>query len=129
MPFARSASARASADLPLAVGPAMSASGGFEASFMFIATLIANARLGGGDISAAEDALRNAGLEPCGRVWVEPDTACDIRFPANPAGARQALEGLLGGTDVIVQVEAARRRGPAVADLGSPMITVATLAD
>jgi phosphoserine phosphatase len=91
---------------------------------MFIATLIANARLCGGDISAAEDALRCAGIEPLGRDWVEQDTACDIRFPADPAGARRALEGLLAGTDAIVQVEAQRRRKLLVADMDSTMITV-----
>jgi phosphoserine phosphatase len=91
---------------------------------MFIATLIANARLSGGDISAAEDALRGAGIEPDGRSWVEPDTACDIRFDTASAGARAALEGLVNGTDVIVQVEAHRRRKLLVADMDSTMITV-----
>lgn len=110
--------------MPLAVGPAMSASGGFEASSMFIATLLAAERLSGGDISAAQDALRLAGIEPSGRTWIEPDTACDIRFVADTAGARDALEGLLAGTDVIVQVEAERRRKLLVADMDSTMITV-----
>lgn len=102
----------------------MSASGGFEAAFMFIATLIANARLSGGDISAAEDALRGAGLEPCGRAWVEPAIACDIRFTRDASSARDALEGLLPTVDVIVQVEADRRRKLLVADMDSTMITV-----
>jgi phosphoserine phosphatase len=91
---------------------------------MFIATLIANARLTGGDISAAEDGLRGAGVEPLGRAWVEADIACDILFNANPGDARKTLEGLLVGTDVIVQAEAERRRRLLVADMDSTMITV-----
>jgi phosphoserine phosphatase len=91
---------------------------------VYIATLIANARLTGGDISAAENALRGVGVDPCGRQWVEQDAACDIRFERDPAAARDALEGLLPGTDVIVQVEADRRRKLLVADMDSTMITV-----
>ena len=63
-------------------------------------------------------------MEPLGRSWIEPDTACDIRFDMNPAGARQVLEGLPAGADVIVQVEAQRRRKLLVADMDSTMITV-----
>jgi phosphoserine phosphatase len=55
---------------------------------------------------------------------VEPETACDIRFPAGPAAARAALEGLLPATDVIVQAEAGRRRKLLVADMDSTVITV-----
>jgi len=72
---------------------------------MFIATLIAARRLPSGDISAAEDALRAAGIEPMGRSWVEADEACDLLFSADPATARRALEGLLAGVDVVVQGE------------------------
>jgi phosphoserine phosphatase len=91
---------------------------------MFIATLIANARLSGGDISAAEDVLRSTGIEPAGRSWVEPDTACDILFSKAPERARQALEGLIAATDVVVQAKADRRRKLLVADMDSTMITV-----
>src|ERR1700712_968733 len=67
-----SASARASADLPLAVGPAMSASG--WRSDMFIATLVAPDGLDAGDISAAADAVR-------GKAGPIVDgVACDIGF-------------------------------------------------
>jgi phosphoserine phosphatase len=92
---------------------------------MFIATLIAADRLGGGEISLAEDALRAAGgLEPRGRSWVEADKACDLLFSGPPERARDALEGLLPRTDVVVQGEAARRRRLLVADMDSTMITV-----
>jgi phosphoserine phosphatase len=91
---------------------------------MFIATLIAADRLGGGEISLAEDALRAGGLEPRGRSWVEADKACDLLFSGSPDRARIALEGLIGRTDVIVQGEAGRRRRLLVADMDSTMITV-----
>ncbi|HEY0412020.1 MAG TPA: phosphoserine phosphatase SerB [Allosphingosinicella sp.] len=91
---------------------------------MFIATLIAKERLSSGDISAAEDALRQAGLHAFGRSWIEEERACDLLFSQRPARARAALEGLLAGTDVIVQGEASRRRKLLVADMDSTMITV-----
>ncbi len=91
---------------------------------MFIATLIAADRLASGDISAAEDALRRAGLEPNGRSWVERDTACDLLFGGAPDRARIALEGLLPETDVIVQGEAGRRKRLLAADMDSTIITV-----
>jgi phosphoserine phosphatase len=91
---------------------------------MFIATLIAADRLASGDISAAEDALRQAGDEPNGRSWVEPDTACDLLFGGSPDRARIALEALLPGVDVVVQGEAGRRKRLLVADMDSTVITV-----
>src|SRR5688500_9732109 len=110
VPPAFSASASASADLPLAVGPAISANRGREEEAMFIATLIAKDRLAGGDISAASDALAAVGAAPYGRSWIEEDKACDLLFPSAPGPARAALEGLLAGVDSIVQGEASRRR-------------------
>src|SRR4051812_736758 len=124
VPPVRSASASASADLPLAVGPAISASRGREEEAMFIATLIVKERLSGGDISAAGDALRGTGIEPYGRSWIEEDKACDLLFSAAPEPARAALEGLLPGIDVVVQGEASRRRRLLVADMDSTMILV-----
>src|SRR5689334_20585116 len=123
-PSCRSARASASADLPLAVGPAISAtfgpvglgSGGI---FMFIATLIAADRLSSGDISAAEDAMAAAGAHSFGRSWVEEDIACDLLFSSAPAAARQALEGRLADVDVVVQAEAGRRKRLLVADMDS----------
>ena len=117
-PFACSASARASADLPLAVGPAISASGSLEGASVFIATLIAAERLTRGDICAARDALGGS-PEP---EWVEADRACDFLMAGDPRLARQALEGLIPGIDVIVQPKAGRRKRLLVADMDSTMI-------
>jgi phosphoserine phosphatase len=119
--FAR---AEARPDLPLAVGPAISANGGSEGKSMFIATLIAKDRLSSGEISAAEDALRLAGIEPMGRSWIEEDVACDLLFSASPLAVRQALEGIFPGVDVIVQGESSRRKRLLVADMDSTMITI-----
>ena len=124
MPPARSASASASADLPLAVGPAISASRGREGEAMFIATLIAKERLAGGDISKAEHALAAAGIAPFGRSWIEEDKACDLLFSGAPGPARAALEALIDGVDVVVQGESARRRRLLVADMDSTMISI-----
>ncbi|MEA3001233.1 MAG: phosphoserine phosphatase [Sphingomonadales bacterium] len=91
---------------------------------MFIATLIAADRLSSGEISAAEDALRAAGVHAFGRSWIEEDKACDLLFSMLTGAARRALEGLLPGVDVVVQGEAGRRRRLLVADMDSTMITV-----
>jgi phosphoserine phosphatase len=110
----------ASADLPLAVGPAISASGGLEEDRMLIATLIAADRLTRGDISCALDALGGAG----GIRWVEEGSACDIRLATDSESARAILEGSIPGVDVVVQPEEERRRGLLVADMDSTMIAV-----
>ena len=91
---------------------------------MFIATLIAADRLSSGDISAAEDALAEAGGYLRGRSWIELDRACDLLFSSPPDPVRQALEGLIPGVDVVVQGEAGRRKHLLVADMDSTMITV-----
>jgi phosphoserine phosphatase len=91
---------------------------------LFIATLIAKERLSSGDISAAEDALRAAGIHSFGRSWIEAERACDILFSSGPAAARTALEALPGEIDAIIQGEASRRRKLLVADMDSTMIEV-----
>jgi phosphoserine phosphatase len=91
---------------------------------VFIATLIAAERLGAGDIVAARDALAAAGLRPGEPRWIEPDVACDLSFEGESAAARQALEGLIDRTDVIVQPEAGRAKRLLVADMDSTMITI-----
>jgi phosphoserine phosphatase len=91
---------------------------------MFIATLIAKDRLSSGDISSAEDRLREAGLETDGRSWLDEDKACDLLVPLQPHMARTMLEGLIPGCDVVVQGESGRRRKLLVADMDSTMITV-----
>jgi phosphoserine phosphatase len=91
---------------------------------MFIATLIAAERLSSGDISVAEDALRDAGVHSFGRSWIEPEKACDLLFSTMPDRARPALAGCLGAVDVVVQGEVGRRKKLLIADMDSTMITI-----
>ena len=118
-----SASARASADLPLAVGPAMSATFG-RGVRVFTATLIAADTLSAGDISTGRDRLAAAGCAPNGWGWIEEGVAADLSFAADPAAARTALERTFAGIDVVVQPTATRAKTLLVADMDSTMITV-----
>ncbi|MEA3036995.1 MAG: phosphoserine phosphatase [Sphingomonadales bacterium] len=68
--------------------------------------------------------MRQAGVHPFGRSWIEEDKACDLLLSMGPSAARTALEGLIEGVDVIVQGEASRRRKLLVADMDSTMIAV-----
>jgi phosphoserine phosphatase len=114
-------SAIASADLPLAVGPAMTTSGGFS---VLIATLVAENALSKGDISAASDALSAAGCDGMTSSWIEDGSAADIVFSGDVSLARAAIEALPSEIDVIVQSSAMRRRSLIIADMDSTMITV-----
>ncbi|BCA58048.1 phosphoserine phosphatase SerB [Sphingomonas sp. HMP6] len=91
---------------------------------MFIATLIASDSLSAGDISAAMDRLEAAGCAPSVHGWIDTDKAADIFFGAAPDAARAALEGALGGIDVVVQAVAGREKKLLIADMDSTMITV-----
>lgn len=122
VPPVRSASASASADLPLAVGPAMSASLG--RADVFIATLIADAGLDASIVDAARGLLADAGCTPGRAGWVEQGIALDISFDGDPHAARGALEGRFPGVDAVLQVESDRRRTLLIADMDSTMITV-----
>jgi len=81
--------------------------------------LIAADRLTRGDISAARDALGHAG----DWAWVEEGSACDLLL-ASAQGARNFLDGLLPGVDVVVQASEGRRKRLLVADMDSTMIGV-----
>ena len=89
---------------------------------MFIATLIAKEELRRGDISAAADVLREAGLVPGATRWIDEGRALDMSFEGVPTDARFALEPL--GLDVVVQSDEGRRRPMLVADMDSTMIEV-----
>jgi phosphoserine phosphatase len=102
----------------------MSASGGFSEAGLFIATLIAVDRLGRGDISAAADALRHAGIEPSAPRWLDEGSACDLTFTGEAPAARSALDGRFEGIDVVVQPGEGRARRLLAADMDSTMITV-----
>jgi len=91
---------------------------------MFIVTLIAADQLEAGDISSAQDKLRDAGCAPGEVVELEPGRAVDIAFAANPDQARAALEGAFDRVDVVVQPAQGRRKRLIVADMDSTMITV-----
>ena len=72
----------------------------------------------------AQDRLRAARVEPAGRRWVEAGDACDIHFADAPKTAREALEGMIDGVDVVVQPAAERSRLLLVTDMDSTVITV-----
>jgi len=91
---------------------------------LFIATLIAAAKLSGGDISEALARVAQSGAEPGAHRWIEPDIACDLPFAGDPVAVRAALENAFPGVDAIVQAEAARRRKLLIADMDSTMITI-----
>lgn len=91
---------------------------------MFIVTLIAADRLEAGDISSAQEKLRDAGCAPGEAIELEPGKAADIAFAANPDQARAALEGAFDRVDIVVQPAEGRRKRLIVADMDSTMITV-----
>src|SRR5215218_1299941 len=119
-PFVRSASASPSADLPLAVGPAIKASGGF-ARPMAIATLIAAGRLDDRLVDRALGLLREAAPDAGFAEWIDEGDAADLRFSGDFKQARWALEDL-DGVDVVVQEDEPRFRRLLVADMDSTII-------
>ncbi|MDE2042011.1 MAG: phosphoserine phosphatase SerB [Alphaproteobacteria bacterium] len=86
----------------------------------FIATLVNAENLKWGEVSAACDALATAGASGIDARWLEEAQAADISFSASarPDIATQS------GTDIIIQIEAERRRSLLVADMDSTMITI-----
>jgi phosphoserine phosphatase len=113
MPFAASAKAKASADLPLAVGPAMRDKGGRA---LLIATLIAAGRLDDRLLDAALERVDGAGF----LGWVDEGDAADLSVSGGEA-ARRAIEGW-EGVDIVVQPAAHRRKRLLVADMDSTII-------
>ena len=91
---------------------------------MFIATLVAKDHLSVGDINAAMDRLSGVGCDGMTSHWLAEGKAADLCFSGDGAAARVALEAQLGAIDVIVQVQAHRRRKLLVADMDSTMIIV-----
>ena len=117
----RLAKASASADLPLAVGPATSATGGKD---LIIVTLIAADRLTRDAIFAASDVLGDANISASEWSWVDEGSAADIECRAAPIQLpiiRFAL-GAIDGVDVIVQPADGREKRLLVADMDSTMI-------
>jgi phosphoserine phosphatase len=92
---------------------------------MFIATLIAKDALGAGAISDARRRLWEEDCAPDAEAeWLEADRVAALRFAVAPVRARQALEGVFDGVDVVVQPLAGREKRLLVADMDSTMITV-----
>ncbi|MBN8830460.1 MAG: phosphoserine phosphatase SerB [Sphingomonadales bacterium] len=89
-----------------------------------IATLVAHDGLGQGAVSAARDALANAGLDVGAPAWVEAGEAVDLPFAGDRAAARAALEALALPADLFVIERANRDCRLFVADMDSTMITV-----
>lgn len=120
----RRARSSASALLPLAVGPAISASLGFEDSPVFIATLIAAGKLTDTQLAVAHDKLASAGCAPTDTIWIDEGDAADVPFDTQPEMARAALQDAFGEVDVIVQPLHNREKRLIVSDMDSTMITV-----
>ena len=119
-PLTRSASANASADLPLAVGPAIRTSGGF-AERMAIVTLIAAGRLNDRMVDRALGLLRELDPKAAFHQWIDEGEAADLSFSGDVKAARWALDQI-DGLDVVVQGAELRWRRLLVADMDSTII-------
>lgn len=89
-----------------------------------MATLVAHDGLGQGAVSAARDALAQAGLDVGAPEWIDAQEACDLAFAGDRQAARSALEALGLSADILVMARANRSCGLFVADMDSTMITV-----
>ncbi|MCW2390374.1 phosphoserine phosphatase [Sphingobium sp. B1D7B] len=98
--------------------------GGISDGRDMIATLVAHDGLGQGDVTAARDALAQAGLDVAAPVWIEAGEAVDLPFAGDRAVARAALEALAPPADLFVLAAANRDCRLFVADMDSTMITV-----
>src|SRR5438045_9645460 len=120
-PPVRSAKAKATADLPLAVGPAIKATGGLDFEAMGIATLIAAGRLDDRLIDRALGLLREVDPKASFGRWIDEGGAADLHFACDHKAARWALAAL-DGVDVIVQADEPRWKRLLVADMDSTII-------
>jgi phosphoserine phosphatase len=107
--------------LPLAVGPAMRATGGLGFEVMAIATLIAAGRLDDRLIDRALGSLREIDPKAAFSAWIDEGDAVDLRVDGNVQAIRWALEGL-EGVDVFVQTEESRFKRLLVADMDSTIV-------
>src|SRR5438477_1719223 len=114
------ARASARADLPLAVGPAMTTRGG-RGSAMAIATLIAAGRLDDRLIDRALGLLREIDPKSAFQRWIDEGDAADLAFAGDAKSARWALDGI-EGVDLVVQPEEPRWKRLLVADMDSTII-------
>ncbi len=91
---------------------------------MFVATIVATASLGQGEIEEAADRMRAAGADVTKRALLEPGKAADIFFEGDAKAVRAALQAMPGEMDTIVQAAATREKKLIVADMDSTMITI-----
>lgn len=132
-PPTRSATSRASADLPLAVGPAIriasftrpsSAASCRVSSMPLVATLLSNPAGGALTPALANKASRAIGASA--PRWLAETIACDIALPTGAEGreAAAALAATLGSDpiDFAIQEETTRRKKILIADMDSTMI-------
>src|SRR5215216_2978980 len=120
-PPVRFAAASASADLPLAVGPAIKATGGLGFEAMAIATLIAAGRLDDRLIDRALGLLREVDPGASFSHWIDERDAADLKFTGDIKSARWALSSI-EAVDVVVQADEPRWRRLLVADMDSTVI-------
>jgi phosphoserine phosphatase len=106
--------------LPLAVGPAMTTSGGFEGG-MGIATLIAAGRLDDRLVDRALGLLRELDPKATFLHWIDEGDAADLSFSGDARAARWELDGL-DDVDLIVQPDEPRWKRLFVADMDSTII-------
>ena len=107
--------------MPLAVGPAMRATGGLGFEVMAIATLIAAGRLDDRLIDRALGSLREIDPKAAFSAWIDEGDAVDLRVVGNVQAIRWALDGL-DGVDVFVQAEESRFKRLLVADMDSTIV-------
>ena len=106
--------------MPLAVGPAMTMSGGLDA-LMAIATLIAAGRLDDRLIDRALGLLREVDPKAKFGIWIDEGDAADLHFTGDRRAAKWALAAL-ENADAVVQADEPRWRRLLVADMDSTVI-------
>jgi len=107
--------------LPLAVCPAIKATGGLGFEDMAIATLIAAGRLDDRLVDRALGLLREVDPKATFRHWIDEGDAADLRFTGDLKTARWALSSL-EDMDVVVQPDEPRWKRLLVADMDSTVI-------
>lgn len=91
---------------------------------MTIATLVASETLASGQLSIAQDQLREAGFIVRDIVWIEQGRVADINFDGDVMAARLAMSPLADELDFAVQDNASRSKKLLISDMDSTMITV-----
>lgn len=91
---------------------------------MTIATLIASERLASGQLSKAQDYLRDAGLKIIKNDWIEKGRVADIYFSGAISDAKSALRPMADEIDFAVQDETHRAKKLLISDMDSTMISV-----